>query len=192
MKLHTIVTSTRPGRIGPAIGDWFHNYAKEHGKFDAELVDLATFNLPLYDEPQHPMRRQYHHEHTKAWTASVDKADALVFVVPEYNHSAPPSFVNALDYAFWEWQYKPMAVVSYGGVSGGLRAAQTARLQASVLKMMPIPEGVALPNVFTQLKDGKFEGNDLNAQGAMATLNELHRWADALTGLREAVRNPKK
>lgn len=191
LKLHTVVTSTRPGRNGLTIGEWFHGAAKAHGNFDAELVDLASFNLPLYDEPQHPMRRQYSQEHTRAWSAAVNAADALVFVLPEYNYSPPPSFVNALDYLFWEWQYKPVAFVSYGGVSGGLRAAQAARLQVSTLKMMPIPEGVALPNFFTQLKDGQFVGNELNMQGVAASLNELHKWADALTPLREAIRKPK-
>jgi NAD(P)H-dependent FMN reductase len=187
-RLHTIIASTRPGRVGPAIAQWFHEFAASHGKFDAKLVDLAQFNLPLYDEPHHPMRRQYEHEHTKKWAASVNAADALVFVIPEYNYSPPPSFSNALDYVFWEWQYKPVAFVSYGGISGGLRAVQPARLHASTLKMMPIPEGVALPGVFTQLKDGKFTANDLNTQGATATLNELLKWADALKPLREQVR----
>jgi NAD(P)H-dependent FMN reductase len=191
LKLHTIITSTRPGRHGPIIGDWFHEAAKAHGNFDAALVDLATFNLPLYDEPHHPMRRQYENAHTKAWSASVAAADAFVFVVPEYNYSPPPAFVNALDYLFWEWQYKPVAFVTYGGVSGGLRAAQAARLQVSTLKMMPIPEGVALPNFFTQIKDGKFVGNELNVQGVASSLNELHRWSTALAPLREGVRNPK-
>ncbi len=187
-RLHTIVTSTRPGRIGPLIGTWFNDFAKSHKQFDSHLVDLAEFNLPIYDEPHHPMRREYTKDHTKKWAQSVNAADAFVFVMPEYNYTAPPSFANALDYAFWEWQYKPVAFVTYGGVSGGLRAAQPARLQATTLKMMPIPEGVALPNVFAQLKDGKFAGNELNEQGAAATLNELIKWSDALAPLREKVR----
>jgi NAD(P)H-dependent FMN reductase len=191
-RLQTIIASTRPGRIGPAVAEWFHGFAKQHGKFDAELVDLASFNLPIYDEPHHPMRRQYEHEHTKKWAASVNAADAFVFVLPEYNFTAPPSFSNALDYVFWEWQYKPVGFVTYGGISGGTRAAQTARLQASTLKMMPIPEGVVLPNVFGQLKDGKLTANEFNEQGAMATLNELIKWTDALAPLREGVRNPQK
>jgi NAD(P)H-dependent FMN reductase len=92
---------------------------------------------------------------------------------------------------FWEWQYKPVAFVSYGGVSGGLRAAQVARSQASTLKMMPIPEGVAIPNFFAQLKDGTFTGTELNAQGVAATLNELHKWSGALAELRDEVRHRK-
>jgi len=189
-KLHTIIVSTRPTRIGPAIANWFHDFAKAHGKFDAELIDLADFNLPVYDEPHHPMRRQYTQEHTKKWSASVNAADAFVFVTPEYNYSPPPSFVNALDYLFWEWQYKPAGLVSYGGVSGGLRSAQAAKLQLTTLKMMPIPEGVALPNVYQQLQDGKFVANELNTQGASALLNELIGWSEALAPLREKVRAP--
>ena len=190
-RLHTVIVSTRPTRIGPSVAQWFHEFAKAHGKFDAHLVDLAEFNLPLVDEPHHPMRRQYTQEHTKKWTASVNAADAFVFVTPEYNYTEPPSLANAFDYAYWEWQYKPVGFVSYGGVSGGLRSAQTARLHASTLKMAPIPEGVALPKVFNQLKDGKFTASELNEQGASAMLHELLKWTDALSGLREQVRTGK-
>jgi len=188
MRLHTIIASTRPGRVGPPIARWFNDFAAKDGKFDAHLVDLAEFNLPVYDEPHHPMRREYTKDHTKAWSASVNAADALVFVMPEYNYSPPPSFVNALDYLFWEWQYKPVGFVTYGGISGGLRAAQAARLQASTLKMMPVPEGVVLPNVFAQIKDGQFTANAFNEQGAQATLNELLKWSAALADLRGEIR----
>ena len=191
LKLHTIITSTRPGRQGPMIANWFHEHAKEHGKFDAELVDLADFNLPLIDEPHHPMRRQYEHEHTKKWSASVNAADAFVFVIPEYNYTPPPSFSNAIDYLFWEWNYKPVAFVSYGGVTAGMRSSQAARLHTTSVKMMPIPEAVGIPNFFGQIKDGKFIGNELNQQGVAATLNELHKWSEALTPLREAIRSPQ-
>ena len=188
MKLHTVISSTRPGRVGPAIAEWFHDFAKSHGGFEPTLIDLAGFNLPVYDEPHHPMRRQYLHDHTKAWSASVGAADALVFVLPEYNFTPPPSFVNAVDYLFWEWQYKPVGFVSYGGVSGGLRAAQVARSMLSTLKAMPVPEGVALPNVFQQIEGGKFTANNLNEQGATAMLNEMGKWAKALAPLRGPLR----
>lgn len=191
LKLHTVIVSTRPGRQGPAIAQWFHEHAKAHGKFDAQLIDVAAFNLPLLDEPHHPMRRDYTQEHTRKWSASVDAADAFVFVTPEYNYTPPPSFSNAIDYLFWEWQYKPVGFVSYGGVTAGMRSSQAARLHTTSLKMMPVPESVGIPNFFSQMKDGKFEGNELNQQGVTATLNELHKWADALTLLREAVRKPK-
>jgi NAD(P)H-dependent FMN reductase len=64
-KLHIVIGSARPGRIGPLIARWVQDFTKEHGQFEPVLVDLAEFNLPLIDEPHHPMRRQYQHEHTK-------------------------------------------------------------------------------------------------------------------------------
>jgi NAD(P)H-dependent FMN reductase len=54
LKLHTIITSTRPGRVGLHVAKWFHEYAVGHGGFDTTLVDIADFNLPIYDEPVHP------------------------------------------------------------------------------------------------------------------------------------------
>src|SRR5215217_4396248 len=74
-KLHIIIASTRPGRVGPSIAQWFSEYTAEHGKFEPVLADLAEFNLPLFDEPEHPMKQNYHHAHTKAWAESVSVAD---------------------------------------------------------------------------------------------------------------------
>lgn len=185
LKLQTIIASTRPGRIGPAVGKWFHDFAEAQGLFECSLVDLADFNLPVYDEPQHPSKQSYEHEHTKAWSRSVAAADAYVFVTPEYNYSPPPSLVNALDYLYVEWNYKPCAFVSYGGVSGGLRSAQAARLMVSTLKMMPLPEGVMIQMPWQQLdEDKQFQGGPLQENSAKTMLAELAKWAPALKAMR--------
>lgn len=187
MRLHVVITSTRPSRKGPAIARWVVEQAQAHGKFEVELVDLAEVALPAMDEPAHPRLRQYEHEHTKAWSASVDKADAFVFVTPEYNYSAPPALVNALDYLFWEWHYKPAGFVCYGGISGGLRGVQMARLMVSSLRMMPLPETVPIPS-FTDFIDahGAFVGNEAHTKGTHTMLDELARWTTAMATLRKA------
>ena len=186
--LHVVIASTRPGRIGPSIADWIHSFIAQHGAFDPALVDLAAMNLPLLDEPEHPRRRRYVHDHTKAWSRSVNSADAFVFVTPEYNYGPPPSLLNALDYLYLEWNYKPAGFVSYGGVSAGMRASARAGMTLSALKMMAVPESVPLPNVFAQLQDGAFVANDLNRTGAGAMLNEMARWEKALRELRRQNR----
>lgn len=176
-KLHVIVTSTRPGRLGPSVARWFEGFARAHGGFDPVLIDLAAFDLPIYDEPKHPLTRQYQHEHTKRWSASVAAADAYVFVMPEYNYFPPPSLVNALNYLVAEWMYKP----------AGLRAAQAVKLLLTTLKIMPIPEGVAIPN-FTQWMsdDGTFRPNELVEKSGATMLDEMVRWSGALQPLRAA------
>lgn len=188
LKLHIIICSTRPGRVGPAVAHWFHDFAERHGKFDCELIDLAEFDLPVYDEPHHPKLQKYENEHTKRWSASVSAADAYVFVTPEYNYGPSPAFVNAIDYVFKEWNYKPCGFVSYGGVSGGLRAAQMERLIATNVKMMPLFEGVSVQMVTKQLDaDGRFTSNESIENSANTMLDELVRWAEGLRTIREGM-----
>lgn len=182
--LATVICSVRPGRVGPTIANWFQSQAKAHGGFDAKLVDLAEVGLPLHDEPNHPRMKKYEHDHTKRWSAIVDGADAFVFVMPEYNFTMPPAFVNAVDYLYSEWGYKPAGFVSYGGVSGGLRSVQTAKTLLTTLKVVPLTEQVVLPMVFGQIKDGVMEANEMQTTSATTMLDELARWAGALKPLR--------
>src|SRR5690606_10923268 len=187
VNLQVIICSTRPGRVGPSVAKWFAEFAAKHEGFETTLVDLADFNLPLYNEPQHPRLQQYEHDHTNKWSDSVAQADAYVFVTPEYNYCPPPAFVNALNYVYKEWNYKPCGFVSYGGVSGGMRAVQMEKQLVTTLKMMPMVEGVAIPMVGTLLDENKaFKSNALIDDSAQTMLAELHKWAVALKPMRSA------
>ena len=186
LHLEIFIVSTRPGRVGGMVADWFIELAKRHAKFDIEVVDLAEVDLPMMDEPRHPRLRQYEHEHTKAWSATVDRADAFVFVTPEYNFSTPPSLLNALDYLLHEWAYKPVGLVSYGGVSGGTRAAQMIKQTVTSLKMMPMVEAVTIP-FFTQYVDNEahtFAPPEVQEKAATVMLDELLKWAEAMKTMR--------
>jgi NAD(P)H-dependent FMN reductase len=185
LRLNVIIASTRPGRVGPAVANWFFEAAKQDGAFDSHLVDLAEFNLPIYDEPRHPRLQRYEHEHTRRWSESVAAADAFVFVAPEYNFGPTPALLNALNFVYTEWTYKPAAFVSYGGVSGGLRAVQMTKLTLTALKMVPVLESVTIPMVSEHMKDGAFVPNDIHTKSAADLLKELHRWAQALKPMRE-------
>lgn len=191
-ELHVVIASTRPGRIGPKVAEWFAGYARQHDHFKVRLVDLADFNLPMYNEPNHPVMQQYEHDHTKAWAASVKSADAFVFVTPEYNFNPPPALVNALNYVYREWNYKPAGFVSYGGVSGGLRAVQSAKQLVTTLKMMPMVESVAMPMV-TQLFDeqGEFHSNELIEHSAGQMLDEMLKWSNALMPLHRSKKDAR-
>jgi NAD(P)H-dependent FMN reductase len=184
LKLHVIIASTRPGRIGLPIGNWLHERAKAHGKFDVTLVDLKEVNLPLIDEPKHPRLQQYEHAHTKAWSATIAAADAFVLVTPEYNFSTAPALLNAFDYLYKEWNYKPAAFVSYGGISGGLRAAEMTKQTVCALKMVPLVEGVTLPFAMKLVTDEKLAATGDHEKSAVTMLDELHRYATALKPMR--------
>jgi NAD(P)H-dependent FMN reductase len=171
--LQVVIASTRPGRVGPAIAQWFYDLAVADGNFDVELVDLAEFNLPVFDEPGHPALGQYAHEHTKRWSASVARADAFAFVMPEYNHGYNAAFKNAIDYLYSEWRYKAFGLISYGGVAMGTRAAQAIKPVLTHLKLVHSSD-VTISLAVTPVLDGRFEGNELLEQSAKVMLNELN------------------
>ena len=185
LMLNIVIGSTRPGRVGPVIAQWISEAAKEHGKFDVQLVDLADFGLPLLDEAVHPKTQQYVNGPTKRWSASVAAADAFLFVTPEYDYFAPASLVNAVQALMLEWFYKPAGVVSYGGISGGLRSAQVLRQLLSNVNMHALPQTVPIPN-FPQFigSDGVFRPSEPMSEGLSGLLDELHKWAVALKTLR--------
>ncbi len=135
--LQVVIGSTRPGRVGPAVAGWITDRAKQQGDFEVEVTDLAELNLPLFDEPHHPRLGQYVHQHTMDWSAIVDRSDAFVFVIPEYNHTFNAAIKNALDYLHSEWQNKPAGIVTYGGASGGAHAARALEPVLSALRMVP-------------------------------------------------------
>ena len=184
LKLAVIIVSTRPGRVGPTVAQWFFDTATDHGQFAVELVDLKDINLPVFDEPKHPRFGEYTHEHTKVWSAIVKRSDAFVFVTPEYDYFTPPSLVNAIIYLFHEWMRKPAAFVSYGGISGGVRAVQAIKPLLTSVKVMPLPEAVSIPFMSNHIENGVFKSTDGFAQSAKALLDELHRWAFALKPMR--------
>jgi hypothetical protein len=186
-ELHVIVCSTRPGPVGVGlpVGEWFFTQARKHGRFDAELIDLATSDLPMYDEPKHPSLQQYRHEHTKRWSAKVASADAYVFVTPEYNFGPPPALVNALNYVSEVWNYKRAGLVSYGGISGGLRAVQDGETHLDHTRGNSAGGSRRHPDGRAASRRRRVpRGNEIQTQAAGVLLTELDRWAEALKRLR--------
>jgi NAD(P)H-dependent FMN reductase len=185
LKLNIIIGSTRPGRSGPTIAQWTDAVARQSTAFDVELVDLADFSLPLLDEAAHPAMARYEHAHTKRWSQSVASADAFLFVTPEYDYFPPAGLINAIQFLFHEWTYKPAAIVSYGGISGGLRSAQVLRSLLSSLNVVAINQPVPVPffNEFIG-DDGVFRPAEPIVDGLRTLLGELDKWARALAPMR--------
>jgi NAD(P)H-dependent FMN reductase len=184
-RLQIIIASTRPGRVGLPVAEWVTAHAEGHSAFEVEVVDLAVVDLPFFDEASHPRLQRYEHEHTKAWSATVSRADAFVFVMPEYNFGFTAPLKNAIDFLHVEWQYKAVGLVSYGGVAAGTRAAQMIKQVVTTLKMVPLFEAVSIPFVAQFIDDdGVLTPNENMENAATAMLDELVRVTNALRTLR--------
>jgi NAD(P)H-dependent FMN reductase len=187
-QLMIVIASTRPGRVGLPVAEWFRERAEEHGGFAVGLVDLAELQLPLLDEASHPRLRLYTQQHTHDWSAMVDDADAFVFVTSEYNYGYPAALKNAIDYLHQEWQYKPVGFVSYGGVAAGTRAVQQLKQVVGAVKLVAVVEAVNIPFVAQFIDNhGVLQANDVMEQAARAMLDELVRVQAALAPLRVKV-----
>ncbi|MEO6818602.1 MAG: NAD(P)H-dependent oxidoreductase [Ginsengibacter sp.] len=185
-QLKIIIASTRPGRKGIAVGNWFKSAVGKYTDFEVEVLDLAEINLPFLDEPKHPRLQQYEKEHTKEWSKKVNAADAFVVVIPEYNYSMPPTLLNAIDFLYNEWNYKPVGIVSYGGISGGLRSAQSCKGPMGTVKLVSLSEGVPIPFFEKRIDEkGVFHSDELLDKSVETMMKELLKWTVALKPMRD-------
>lgn len=182
-----IVASTRPGRLGPAIAEWFLT-ASGAGTMagSIDVADLSEIGLPFLDEPEHPSRGIYLHEHTRRWSARVSAADAFVIVTPEYNYGMPASLKNALDFLSAEWMWKPVGFVSYGNTSAGTRSVQMTKQVVTTLCMVPIGATIAL-RIADSIEDGKVRADIAPTASAQRLLTELLEVEAALRQLRTPI-----
>lgn len=172
--LAVIVGSTREGRFGPTVANWFVEHAEQRGDLEIDVVDLADFDIPIHYGPAGSAAMAPFRERIGA-------ADAFVVVTPEYNHGYPATLKQAIDFVHAEWQAKPVGFVSYGGISGGLRAVEQLRLVFAELHAVTIRDGVSLHygwNLFDEAGSMHEPENPLVAVKAM--LDELTWFARAL------------
>ena len=172
--LAIVVGSTREGRRGPAIAEWFRTAAQQRGNMDLDVIDLAAAGLPDVLTNSRPPE-------VIALANRLDRADAFVIVTPEYNHSFPAPLKTAIDWYSAEWQAKPVGFVSYGGISGGLRAVEQLRQVFAELHAVTVRNTVSLHGVWARLaEDGTLIDPDGSEKAARAMLDQLAWWARAL------------
>ncbi|WP_327323472.1 NAD(P)H-dependent oxidoreductase [Streptomyces sp. NBC_01210] len=178
LKLAVILGSNRDGRFGPVIADWFLSRTAERADFAVELIDLAEVDLPtaLSYRPAPEARAEL------AKTApKLADADAFVVLTPEYNHSFPASVKSLIDWHFGEWQAKPVGFISYGGISGGLRAVEQLRQVFAEMHAVTVRDTVSFHNAGSQFDDeGQHKDPTACDAAAKTMLDQLAWWGHAL------------
>ena len=181
LNLAIIIGSTREGRFGDTVGQWFAKEAAAHGGFAVDLIDLVDIKLP----PSHGVKPTP--PEVDAFRARLAAADAFVIVTPEYNHSYPASLKHAIDQGYVEWMAKPVGFVSYGGTVGGVRAIEHLRHVFAELHAATIRDYLCFIHARRQFDA---DGNPVDREGPRATarnmLDRLVWWADALRNARVA------
>jgi NAD(P)H-dependent FMN reductase len=182
--LAIIIGSTRPGRVGEAVGRWVYEIARERRDAKFELVDIKDYNLPLLDEPVPPSMGKYSKEHTKKWAAKIATFDGYVFVTPEYNHGICGALKNAIDFLFAEWNNKAAGFVGYGS-AGGVRAVEQLRLVMAEVQIATVRNQVML-----SLRDdfenySVFKPREFHEKALGQVFDQVVAWGGAMKSLRE-------
>lgn len=160
VRVALIYGSSRKGRLCDKVAQWAAAQIGGSRRFEVMVVDPMT-----------PVEIQ----------ERLESADAFIVVTPEYNHGYPAPLKELIDSFGAEWHAKPVAFVSYGGISGGLRAVEQLRQVFAELHAMTIRDSVSFPNAWEQFGEGDRSHDFGRAERSMTVmLGRLHWWAVAL------------
>jgi len=82
-----------------------------------ELIDIGELKIPVDDAGENAKDPRF--------SAAMERADAIVIVSPEYNHSFPGLLKHVLDTCLKEYIHKAAGIVGVSaGVFGGARAIE--------------------------------------------------------------------
>ncbi|MFB8243527.1 NADPH-dependent FMN reductase [Streptomyces sp. NPDC055952] len=176
LRVTLVVGSNRHGRFGPVVADWLLARLRSRDDLVAEVVDVAEAALPTSLEPTPEARAAL-----SGVTPKLARADAFVVLTPEYNHSFPAGLKNLVDWHYGEWRAKPVALVSYGGLAGGLRAAEHLRQVFAELHAVTVRDTVSFHNAGASFDDRGALRDPAGPDAAAATmLDQLVWWGLAL------------
>jgi NAD(P)H-dependent FMN reductase len=181
IRIALIYGSTRKGRFCDKVAEWAAEQIRAAGNYTVDIIDPAVVL------PQPGQAGDTHPGSANLWQRMA-AAEAFVVVTPEYNHGYPAALKSLIDSVGAEWQAKPVAFVSYGGISGGLRAVEQLRLVFAELHAVTIRDSVSFAGAWEQFDEAGKLRHPEKAGKTMATLlARLHWWAVALRNARVAV-----
>ncbi|WP_394833060.1 NAD(P)H-dependent oxidoreductase [Pendulispora rubella] len=181
LRIVVIIASTREGRFATVVANWLIEYVNARAGIEVDVIDLVDHPLPL------GLSRNPEPAVAKALAELGDRlirADGFIVLTPEYNHSFPAPLKNFIDWHYTQWRAKPVAFVSYGGLSGGLRAVEQLRLVFAELHAVTVRDTLSFHNSWKQFGIEQPLPAEVPA-AAKVLLDQLHWWADALRTARE-------
>lgn len=168
-----ISSSVRKGRASHRVALYFKNYLETNKLAKAEILDLADYNFPLFDE-----RLRFQKNQTTAmleFAGKIKAADGVLIVTPEYNGGYPASLKNVIDLLYDEWYRKPIAISTVSdGNFGGTQVITSLQFSLWKIRAWTVPAMFPVPKV-QDLFDENGNPTDKTATDKRATnfINEL-------------------
>lgn len=132
-----ILGTTRKGRASENVANFVFQEVQKREGVETILIDLRDLKFTTDDAGEAIKDPQF--------SATIARADALVLVVPEYNHGYPGLLKHALDTNLKEYIHKAVGVCGVSaGIFGGARMIQN---------LLPVLRELGLVTIFW---DGNF------------------------------------
>lgn len=180
-RIVVILGSIREGRINDRIAAWVTARLSENG-FAPEILDPADPELlPVQTGNAQAIARL---------RARMAGADGFVIVTPEYNHAEPGHLKTLIDSVILEWHGRPVGLIGYGGISGGLRAIEALRIILAELHTVTLRDTVSFASPWRYFdEEGRITDPKIAAPAEDAMADFCHRlrwWAQSLAEARQA------
>lgn len=183
IKLTVVLASTRNGRRGQKVFDWFLPLAQADSRFEVTPADLKECDLPFFQDEVEPSEREdkkYPDPKVQTWSDLIDGSDAVIFVMPEYNRTVSAPLKNSIDHLYWEWLEKPIGFVGYGS-RGAQEAIDSLSNLIRILRWKVAPSIVGIQQVKKAFDDnGNLDKSDEYAETARQLLDQLAAIYDSI------------
>ena len=132
-----VLGTVRKGRASENVAKFVFEQVRQREGVDTQLIDIGELRFPGDDAGEQIKDKEF--------SATCERADGVVLVVPEYNHGYPGMLKHALDTNLKEYIHKAVGIcgVSQGGF-GGTRVIEA---------LLPVLRELGLVTIFW---DGNF------------------------------------
>jgi NAD(P)H-dependent FMN reductase len=142
-----ILGTPRQGRASEHVAGFVLGEVRKRADIETELIDVRELNLPLTDAGEAIKDPRY--------SATVERADALIIIAPEYNHGYPGLLKHALDSNLKEYIHKAVGICGVSaGAFGGARVIEN---------LLPVMRELGLVTIFWDVNfshaDKAFDGS---------------------------------
>jgi NAD(P)H-dependent FMN reductase len=183
INLTIVLASTREGRRGEKVAEWFLPIAQADERFDVSFADLKEYDLPFFMdevEPSDREDRKYPDPKVQAWSDTINSSNAIIFIMPEYNRTVSAPLKNSIDHLYYEWLDKPVGLIGYG-TRGAQEAIDSLGNLIRILRWKVAPSIVGIQQVKKAFdENGSMIDDSEYKKTAKAMLDQLAATYDSL------------
>ena len=153
-----ILGTARQGRKSEHAARFVFEQAKKRAGIETEFIDVRKLPMQL-DDAGEEMK-------DAAFSATIERCDGIIIVVPEYNHGYPGLLKHALDMNLKEYIHKAVGICGVSaGAFGGARVIEA---------LLPVMRELGLVTIFEDVNFGKI-GTLFDERGNLLDQNFIRR-----------------